>query len=67
MLDRLYKIQRGLQEVYQLDYSMRDQVLSVYQGVSEYKLVFFKPIVIYQGVYINLRSTISTKIYFNEI
>jgi hypothetical protein len=67
MLDRLYKIQRGLQEVYQLDYSMRDQVLSIYQGVSEYKLVFFKPIVIYQGVYINLRSTISTKIYFNEI
>jgi hypothetical protein len=46
---------------------MRDQVLSTYQGVSKYKLVFFKPIVIYQGVYIDLRSTISTKTRFSEI
>jgi hypothetical protein len=46
---------------------MQDQVLSVYQGVSEYKLVLFKPIVIYQGVYTNLRSTISTKTRFSEI
>jgi hypothetical protein len=46
---------------------MQDQVLNIYQGVSEYKLVFFKPIVIYQGVYINLRSAISTKTRFSEI
>jgi hypothetical protein len=46
---------------------MRDQVLSVYQGVSEYKLVFFKPAVIYQGVYINLRSAISIETCFSEI
>jgi hypothetical protein len=46
---------------------MRDQVLSIYQGVSEYKLVLFKPVVIYQGVYIDLRSAISTKIYFSKI
>jgi hypothetical protein len=46
---------------------MRDQVLSVYQGVSEYKLVLFKPTVIYQGVYINLRSAISIKTRFSEI
>jgi hypothetical protein len=46
---------------------MRDQVLSICQEISEYKLVFFKPIVIYQGVYINLRSAISTETYFSEI
>jgi hypothetical protein len=46
---------------------MRDQVLSIYQGVSEYKLVFFKPAVIYQGVYTNLRSAISTETRFSEI
>jgi hypothetical protein len=67
MLDRLYKIQRGLQEVYQLDYSMRDQVLNTYQGVSEYKLILFKPAIIYQGVYIDLRSAIGTKTCFSEI
>jgi hypothetical protein len=67
MLDRFYKIQKGLQEVYQLDYNIQDQVLSTYQGVSEYKLVFFKPAAIYQGVYIDLRSAISTKTCFSEI
>jgi hypothetical protein len=67
MLDRLYKIQRGLQEVYQLDYSMRDQVLNVYQGILEYKFIFFKPAAIYQGVYTNLRSAISTEICFSKI
>jgi hypothetical protein len=46
---------------------MRDQVLSVCQGVSEYKLAFFKPTAIYQGVYTDLRSTISTKTCFSEI
>jgi hypothetical protein len=46
---------------------MRDQVLSAYQGVSEYKLVLFKPAVIYQGVYIDLRSAISTETCFSEI
>jgi hypothetical protein len=46
---------------------MRDQVLSAYQEVSEYKLILFKPITIYQEVYINLRSIISTKTYFSEI
>jgi hypothetical protein len=66
MLDRLHKIQRGLQEVYQLDYSIRDQVLSACQGVSEYKLALFKPAVIYQGVYADLRSAISTKTCFSE-
>jgi hypothetical protein len=46
---------------------MRDQVLSIYQGVSKYKLVFFKPIAIYQGVYTDLRSVISIKTCFSEI
>jgi hypothetical protein len=46
---------------------MRDQVLSIYQGVLEYKLVLFKPAIIYQGVYIDLRSAISTKTCFSEI
>jgi hypothetical protein len=46
---------------------MRDQVLSACQGVSEYKLVFFKPAAIYQKIYINLRSAISTKTRFSEI
>jgi hypothetical protein len=46
---------------------MQDQVLSTCQGVSEYKLVFFKPTAIYQGVYTNLRSAISTKTRFSEI
>jgi hypothetical protein len=46
---------------------MRDQVLSIYQGVSEYKLVLFKPATIYQGIYTDLRSTIGTKTCFNEI
>jgi hypothetical protein len=46
---------------------MQDQVLNIYQGVSEYKLIFFKPTVIYQGVYIDLRSTISIETCFSEI
>jgi hypothetical protein len=46
---------------------MQDQVLSTCQGVSEYKLVFFKPVVTYQGVYTNLRSTIGIKTRFSEI
>jgi hypothetical protein len=46
---------------------MRDQVLNIYQGVSEYKLVLFKPTTIYQGVYTNLRSAISIETCFSEI
>jgi hypothetical protein len=66
MLDRLHKIQRGLQEVYQLDCSMRDQVLSACQGVSECKLALFKPAATYQGVCADLRSAIGTETRFSE-
>jgi hypothetical protein len=66
MFDKLEKIQRGLTQVYQTEYSLRDQVISACRSVSECSLALYKPAPTYEGICAELRSAIGTAVCARE-
>jgi hypothetical protein len=58
LFDRLQIVQRGLSEVYQEDYSLRDQILSACRGIEECNMALFKPAPTWEGVCNDLRAAI---------
>ena len=66
MFDKLQKIQRGLTQVYQTEYSLRDQVISACRGVPECSLALYKPASTYEGICAELRSAIGTAVRARE-
>jgi hypothetical protein len=67
LFDQLQKIQRGLSESYQEDFSLRDQVISACRGIEECNLALFNPASTYEGVYAQLRSSVGTALRSREM
>jgi len=60
LFDKLEKIQQGLSEGYQMEFSIRDQVISACRGIEECNLALYKPASTFEGVCAELRSAIAT-------
>ena len=66
MFDKLQKIQRGLSVVYQTEYSLKNQVISVCRGIPKYNLALYQSADTYEDIYAELRSSINTTIRARE-
>lgn len=58
MVVKLQKIQRGLQGSYQINQSLRDQILNGCQGVQECKIALYNPAPTFEGVIAQIRNAL---------
>ena len=63
LFNKLQKIQCGLSEKYQREYSLWDQVISTCRGINEYSLILYNPATIFKGIYTQLQLTVGTAVY----
>ena len=61
IFDILIKIQPGLSPPLRGKDTLREKILIIYKNISKYFLSLFRPLLILDGVYINIRNAISIR------